>query len=34
MNLPVFDLHCDTALELLDSQCRPVERLKLSLIHI
>lgn len=34
MNLPVFDLHCDTALELLDSQCRPVERLKRRRGHI
>ncbi len=34
MNLPVFDLHCDTALELLDSQCRPVERLKQRRGHI
>lgn len=33
-NLPVFDLHCDTALELLDSQCRPVERLKRRRGHI
>ena len=34
MNLPVFDLHCDTALELLDNQCRPVERLRKRQGHI
>ena len=26
MNLPVFDLHCDTALELLDSQTQEAGR--------
>lgn len=34
MNLPVFDLHCDTALELLDSQCRPAGRLAKRRGHI
>ena len=34
MNLPVFDLHCDTALELLDNHCRPVERLRKRQGHI
>lgn len=34
MKLPVFDLHCDTALALLDRQCRPCEALAKRPGHI
>lgn len=34
MNLPVFDLHCDTALALLDDICRPRARLMQNSAHI
>ena len=34
MNLPVFDLHCDTVLALLDSKERPARRLRNNDCHI
>ncbi len=34
MNIPVFDLHCDTALAMLDEQLRPSGNLKSNTMHI
>lgn len=34
MNIPVFDLHCDTALALLDARMRPAKSLKRNDLHI
>lgn len=34
MNYPVMDLHCDTALELLNNQCMPARRLRENQLHI
>ena len=34
MNFPVFDLHCDTALELLGKDLRSPKRLKQNDLHI
>ena len=34
MNFPVFDLHCDTILGLMDSQMRPSVSLRKNDLHI
>ena len=34
MNFPVFDLHCDTALALLDKECKPRKNLRANDLHI